>query len=254
MKNTLILFLAGILLLATACSKDAADIGADPGRSGSITRFAVHAGYMYVLNLNEVQTYALSNPDKPQLVHRLPTDYGLETIIVYENTVYLGSTTALYILDISNPAAPQILSQTPRLEVLSGGCDPVVVKGNYAYSTIKIIENICGRTGFQSALLVYDVSDPTAPVNVGIYSLGVPNGLGYKGDYLFVCDEGTDRVEVFDISDPLSLQLTNYFISLTDPVDLIVSGDKMIVSAKTEFRFYDISDVADIRPIGQIAK
>jgi hypothetical protein len=254
MKNTIAFLFVGTLLLATACSKDAAEIGADPGRSGSVTRFAVHAGYMYILNLNEVQTYSLENPDKPRLVHRLPTDYGLETIIVYENTVYLGSTTALYILDISNPAVPQILSQTARLEVFAGGCDPVVVKGNYAYSTIKIIENICGRTGVQSALLVYDVSNPTAPTNVGLYFMGMPNGLGYKGDYLFVCDEGTDRVEVFDISNPLNLELTAFSIPITDPVDLIVAGDKMIVSAKSDFRFYDISDIADIRPIGQIAK
>ncbi len=252
MKN-LKLLLAGMALLAAACSKDAAFSDAT-GKSGSITRFAVHQNYMYALNQNEVLTYSLQDADNPVLVHRLPTDYGLETIIIYDNTVYLGSTSSLYILDISNPAAPSLLSKTDRQEVFIGGCDPVVVKDNYAYSTVKIIENICGRISAQSALIVYDVSDKTAPIAKGTYPLGIPNGLGYKENYLFVCDEGDDRLEVFDISNPLALTQPGYSVAITDPYDLIVDGDKMIVSTKTDFQIFDISDIAAIRSIGQIAK
>ncbi len=248
-----ILFASLFVLLAAACSKDAAfaDI---TGKSGSITRFAVYQNYMYVLNLNEVQTYSLQDPDNPVLVHRLPTDYGLETITIYEGTVFLGSTTALYILDISNPAAPSILSKTDRLDQFFGGCDPVVVKGNYAYSTIKIIANICGWVSSESALIVYDVSNKTAPITLGTYPLNIPNGLGYKDNYLFVCDEGSDRLEVFDISNPLALQPTTFAVQMTDPVDLIVDGNRMIVSTKTDFQIFDISDVTAIRRTGQIQK
>jgi hypothetical protein len=248
-----ILFASLFVLLAAACSKDAAFADLT-GKSGSITRFAVYQNYMYVLNLNEVQTYSLQDPDNPVLVHRLPTDYGLETITNYEGTVFLGSTTALYILDISNPAAPNILSKTDRLDQFFGGCDPVVVKGNYAYSTIKIIANICGWVSSESALIVYDVSNKTAPVTLGTYPLNIPNGLGYKDNYLFVCDEGSDRLEVFDISNPLELQPTTFAVQMTDPVDLIVDGNRMIVSTKTDFQIFDISDVTAIRRTGQIQK
>ncbi len=248
-----ILFASLFVLLAAACSKDAAFADLT-GKSGSITRFAVYQNYMYVLNLNEVQTYSLQDPDNPVLVHRLQTDYGLETIAIYEGTVFLGSTTALYILDISNPAAPNILSKTDRPDVFFGGCDPVVVKGNYAYSTIKIIANICGWVSSESALIVYDVSNKTAPVTLGTYPLNIPNGLGYKDNYLFVCDEGSDRLEVFDISNPLELQPTTFAVQMTDPVDLIVDGNRMIVSTKTDFQIFDISDVTAIRRTGQIQK
>jgi hypothetical protein len=249
-------YFLGLIIAATltACSLESADIGKAAEQSGSITRFAVHNGYMYALNPNQVKTYSLQNPDKPQLVHTLSTDYGLETIIVYDNTVYLGSRSALYILDISNPAAPQILSQTNRGEVFIGGCDPVVVKNNFAFSTIKIIENICGRVSAQSALLVYDVTDKRNPVQIGSYPLSLPNGLGYKDNFLFVCDEGTDRVEIYDITNPSNLELTRYAIPMTDPVDLIVRGDKLIVSAKTEFRFFDIRDMTNIQPLGRLAR
>ena len=253
MKQLKLIF-AMSLLFAAACSKDSTSLEAT-GKSGSITRFAVHNGYMYALNPNEVLTYSLQDADQPVLVSRITTDYGLETIIIYDNTIYLGSSSALYILDITNPSTPVILSKTNRETLFIGGCDPVVVKDNYAYSTIKIIENICGNVSSQSALLVYDVSNKTAPVGKGTYTLGIPNGLGYRGNYLFVCDEGTDRLEVFDISNPLSLQqLSVNALDITDPYDLIVDGQKMIVSTKTDFQIYDISSLPTITKIGFIAK
>lgn len=238
------------------CSKDAALSSSEAaGKSGSITRFTVHNGYMYALNPNEVLTYSLQNPDKPVLTHRLATDYGLETIVVYDNTIYLGSSTALYILGIDDPAKPVILSQSQRGEEFFGGCDPVVVKDQYAYSTIKIITNICGNVWSRSALLVYDVSDKTAPFVVAEQELNLPNGLGYSGNYLFVCDEGSDRLELFDISQPDSPQrLSDRAIAMTDPVDLIVDGRKMIVSTKTDFQIYDLGQLPEIRKIGQISR
>lgn len=246
-------FLAVLALGLTHCSKESeADLR--EGLSGSITRFVVNQGYMYALNQNEVQTWSLANADQPRLVHRLATDYGLETIIIHEGTIFLGSRTALYILGIEDPARPRILSRTERQDIFQGACDPVVVKDRYAYSTIKSIPNICGLTAAGNALIVYDVSDLSRPVEVGVYPLGRPNGLGYRDDYLFVCDEGGGRVEVFDIRDPLALVLTAYGFNLPEAQDLIVNGDHLIVSSRTAFRFYDIREITDIRPVGQIAK
>jgi hypothetical protein len=253
MKNWI--FTLGAALLLFACSKESSLEAVADGQSGSITRFAIFQHYMYVLNLNEVQTYDISDEKHPVLVHRLSTDYGLETITIYDGAIFLGSTTALYIVNIDNPAAPVIQAKTDRLlDFGFSGCDPVVVKDDYAYSTIKIIENVCGTISAQSALVVYSIADKSNPVAVGLYPLDVPNGLGYKDNYLFVCDEGADEVIVFDITDPRALVQTNYGIAVTDPYDLIVDGETMIVSSKTNFELYDVSDVAHIRKIGQITK
>ena len=251
MKKTLLGYLF-FLLLFVACTQEADLATSEGGKSGSVTRFTTYQGYMYVLNLNEVQTYSLSNPDKPALVHILSTDYGLETINIYDNTIFLGSTTSLYILDIADPAAPVILSKTNRSFEFSSGCDPVVVKGFYAYSTIKIIENICGFRSSRSALIVYNIVDKKNPVEVANYDLVTPNGLGYKDNYLFVCDEGTDRLEVFDISDPEQLVKTSFAISIIDPTDLIVDGERMFVATKTDFQIFDVFDMNNIRRIGKI--
>ena len=135
-KFALLIWVAAWL---SGCSEGAADLSGADGQSGSITRFTVYNGYMYALNPNGVLTYSLADADKPELVNTLPTDYGLETIIIYDNTIYLGSRSALYILGIDNPAAPVILSQTDREAVFFGGCDPVGGEGQYAYSTGEII-------------------------------------------------------------------------------------------------------------------
>ena len=252
MKHLFFTLLASFLI--SACAKDTGET-AERGQSGSITRFAVYQNFMYVLNQNEVQTYDVTQKDKPVLVHRLKTEYGLETITVYDNSIFLGSTTSLYILNVSNPAAPVIQSKTDRLLEISRGCDPVVVKDHYAFSTIKIIQNICGNASAQSALVVYDISDLSNPDIINTYPLNIPNGLGYKDNYLFICDEGSDAIEVFDISNPEAVvPKPELNVPLTDPYDLIIDGDRMIVSCKTNFQIFDIADVVQVRKLGQISK
>lgn len=259
MKNIFQFIVIATFCILAACSFENGELEAianEGGKSGSITKFTIHKGYMYALNPNEVQTYSLENPNEPALVHTVETNYGLETIIVYDNTVYVGSRTSLYILDISIPYQPTILSEANRADLgFFSGCDPVVVKDNYAYSTIKVIDNICGTFNAQSLLLVYDVSNKSEPKIVGEFFLDEPNGLAYIGNHLVVCDEGSDELLIFDISDPKNVEpLTDYSISITDPIDLIIHDSNMIVSTKTSFHIYNVSSIADIIPTGIIPK
>lgn len=254
MKKLLLLMLSVVVL--GACSKDfLSESAPGQGVSGSITRFAVNGNYMYVLNQNEVQTYDITDRANPVLKHRLATDWGLETITFYDNSLFLGSTTALYILDITNPAVPVIQAKSDRLSAVGfTGCDPVAVNGDYAYSTIKVIENICGVISAESALIVYDVSNKSNPKVLGTYPMNIPNGLGYKDNYLFVCDEGSDLLVVYDITNPAALELAPVTVPMTDPYDLIVDGQRMIVSTKTDFQIFDVSQLPQIRKIGTIGK
>ena len=251
----MLLLMLSVVVLG-ACSKDfLSESAPDQGVSGSITRFAVNGNYMYVLNQNEVQTYDITDRANPVLKHRLATDWGLETITFYDNSLFLGSTTALYILDITNPAVPVIQAKSDRLSTVGfTGCDPVAVNGDYAYSTIKVIENICGVISAESALIVYDVSNKSNPKVLGTYPMNIPNGLGYKDNYLFVCDEGSDLLVVYDITNPAALELAPVTVPMTDPYDLIVDGQRMIVSTKTDFQIFDVSQLPQIRKIGAIGK
>lgn len=238
--------------ILTGCKKDGEMNTQQNGLPGSITRFAVLNNYLYALDQNRVLTYDVSNSSNMIKVSELKTDFGLETITIYEGTIYIGSRTALYILGLDNPAAPELLSKSERDPMFSGGCDPVVVKGDYAYSTIKIIENICGTVNQFSRLLVYNVNNPENPSLIGEYEMNIPNGLGYKENTLFVCDEGADQVILFNISNPTNLSQIGA-INLTDPVDVIVNADRMVVSTKTGFSFYNIADINNIQDLGTIS-
>ncbi len=242
-----------MVLFLASCSFEEGFNQADV-KSGSLARFIIKDGYMYSLNQYEVLTFELQPDGAPILRSELVLDYGLETIIEYGNLLYIGSRIGLYILDISNPQEPVLLSKTERSDNLIGGCDPVVVQDSFAYSTVKIINEACGLRNTRSALLVYNVEDPTAPEEVGQYDLNEPNGLGYKGNTLFICDEGDDRVILVDISDPRALLFRDIELEIKDPIDLIIHGDRMVVSTRTAFQFYDILDIHDIRHLGNIAK
>jgi hypothetical protein len=250
------LLLPILMILSYSCAQDLSE-GQSSNSTGSITRFVVHEGFMYALNLNELQTYSLADPDKPLLVHELQLDYGLETLIVYDGSIFIGARDGLYIVDLSKLEEPVLQSKTVRTGIfgLFEGCDPVVVKGNRAFSTVKVVQNICGTNSEVSQLLMYNISDRENPRVLDRVDMSIPNGLGYKDTRLFVCDEGTDQIVVFDISN------TNFFallpgasVAVEDPIDIIVRDDQMVVSAKNDFHIYDISNPDEIRWITSLKK
>jgi len=59
---------------------------------------------------------------------------------------------------------------------------------------------------------------------------------------------------VYDITNPAALELAPVTVPMTDPYDLIVDGQRMIVSTKTDFQIFDVSQLPQIRKIGTIGK
>jgi len=256
MKNYFRFFFLSFLSMLFACTANELANFEQGGSSGSITRFATFGNYMYVVNPSELQTFDISDAGNPVFLNSLVTENGLETIFIYEERIYLGARQGLYIIGIDDPGNPVLLSQTQRRnELLLGACDPVIVRDNYAYSTVKIIQNVCGSFGARSALLVFEVSDPENPEELDNFDLETPNGLGFKDDYLFVCDTGADLLKVFDISDPENtFPNEDLDFAIASPIDMIVDGDRMIVSTEQDFKILDVSDITEIELVKIIEK
>jgi hypothetical protein len=101
---------------------------------------------------------------------------------------YVGVGLRLVILDITDPAAPVLVGQTPPL---AGLARIVAVAGDYAYVA-----------DLRAGLSVVDVSDPGAPVEVGFYDTpGSPYSVAVAGDYAYVADWNCG-LRVVDVSDP----------------------------------------------------
>lgn len=258
MSKYLFSILGLCLLTFLACDSDSSLASIDSqqsGTSGSITRFATLGDFMYTLNPNQLQTFDITDPSKPVLLSELETDYGLETIFIYENRIYLGSRTGLFILGLDNPAEPNLLSQTLREDEFFGACDPVVVRDNYAYSTIKTIVNVCGNANTRSALLIYEVSDPANPVLNQSFDIDIPNGLGYTDQFLYVCSTGSESLRVFDISDPDNVvERPDLDYPIQEPFDIIVDNDRMIVSSTDSFFILTLAEDGSIEHEAIISK
>ena len=215
------------------------------GKSGSIARFAIKDNLMYAIDVNYLRVFDITNINHPVLVQSTEVDYGLETIFIYESYIYLGAVDGVYVLDINNPTAPH---QLQKLEHHIS-CDPVVVQNNFAYSTQRVSSTGCGDHWMQSALAVYDVTDPTNSELKNEITMNEPFGLAVEGNWLYVCDRG---IVVFDITDPAN-PVRNGTVLVNDPHDIILNYPYMLVATSTSFELYNYSDPDNIHFVSTLS-
>jgi hypothetical protein len=245
MKN---LFTIIVIVVLASCSKNDSLSTDNTGKNGSVTRFAIKDNLMYAIDFNYLSIYNISNNDNPVLVQSIKVAYGLETIYIYGDYVYLGSVDGVYVIDIKDPAHPH---ETEKIEHHLS-CDPVVVQNNYAYSTQRVNATGCGSRWHQSALAVYDVSQPLNSVLVKQIMMAQPYGLAVEGNWLYVCDPGKGGIVVYDISNPADPQQMN-ITSVTEPRDIITFYPYMIVSTTTKFEIYNYADPLNIYFVSSLA-
>ena len=117
----------------------------------------------------------------------------------------------------------------------------IVANDSVAYLTIHG-GNRCGSQLNQ--LQVYNVTNIENPIFKKSIELTNPMGLGMKGDYLFVCDNGTG-LRVFDITNkynPIPLNI----ITGESFVDVIISDNLMICMLTNGVAYFDISNPSNI--------
>lgn len=173
------------------------------GTGGSLARFNINEDYLYVVDQNKLSVFNIAGLRNPELIKSEWVGSDIETIFYKENHLYLGSSSGMYIYSLEDPAAPQFKSMFSHIL----GCDPVVVKDDIAYVTIRG-GNACGQEWSQ--LDVIDVADKSNPQLMISYDMENPYGLGVKDDWLFVCD-GTAGLKIYDTKNTPNLELTDHF-------------------------------------------
>ncbi len=200
--------------------ESASDGGGNLGTGGSMARFSIKNDYLYVADEAKLSAFDISNPASPNLVSSEYAGWNIETLFNYEDHLYLGSDRGMYIYSIENPASPQSVSYLEHVQ----GCDPVVVKDNYAYVTIRG-GNACGQNFNQ--LDVVDISDKQNPFIEKTYEMNNPYGLGIKDNWLFICDGGAG-LKVYDIENTPDLRLIDQFSNIST-YDVIPLEDKLLM-------------------------
>ena len=237
MKPIIHLF-AGLMLVSlfTHCNKDAARTDSSnqtAGAGGSTARFTIAGNYLYTVDHSSLKSFLITNPNQP--VFKSKTDIGIniETIFPYQDKLFIGSSSSMYIFSLTNPDKPHLVgSATYQIRM---SCDPVVVKDNAAYATLRA-DGPCGWG--MSSLVVYDVSSLSSPVLKTTLPLTSPYGLGVTENALYVCD-GENGLAIFDVSDPY---VPNRVSEVHDKTfyDVIPYDNILICQVSDGFALYDI--------------
>ncbi|MDT0675471.1 LVIVD repeat-containing protein [Autumnicola musiva] len=200
--------------------------GGGSGTGGSLARFKIVSDYLYAVDQQNIMVFDISSLNDPQKITEEYVGWDIETIFNENDHLFLGSTTGMYIYSIENPEKPALVSRVQHVM----GCDPVVVKDDIAYVTIRG-GNFCGQQ--DSQLVLIDVSDKANPETLSTYFMENPYGLGAKGDKLFVCD-GSAGLKIYDLTNTPDLILADHFQDINTydviPLDdvLLMVGDNIL--------------------------
>jgi hypothetical protein len=206
------------------------------GAGGSTARFTIAGNYLYVVDNISLKAFDISaNNSNP--VYKSKTEIGvnIETIFPYQDKLFIGSSSTMYIYSLSDPARPARLGKAEYTIRMS--CDPVVARDSVAYATLRSTGR-CG--GSQSALVVYNIKNIASPQLMNTVSLIGPYGLGIKNNSLYVC-EGSYGLSIFNITNAYNpVQVSDIRINNTIFYDVIPYGNVLIAQVNDGFILYDI--------------
>ena len=202
------------------------------GMAGSMARMVLIDDHMYALaESHTLSVINLDSQDQPSMGNTIMAGFDLETIYPFKNKLFLGSSSGVYIYDLSDPNNPVAQGMYAH----GRACDPVITDGDYAYVTLHT-GSACG--GASNELDVLNVKDLHHPLPVKIYQMTRPMGLSKDGDLLFVCDK--EGVRVFDAHDPAAL-VQRAVLGAADAYEAVAYNHRLLVTSSRGIYQYDYS-------------
>jgi hypothetical protein len=213
--------------------------GSGVGVGGSMARFGIKESVLYVVDVNTLKVFDITNKTTPSKINDIYPGWNVETMFLAGNNMFLGTTTGMAIFDISNPTSPVRLTFFTHAR----SCDPVVVDDTLAYITLRTGTN-CG--GNLNCLDVVSIKNINLPVTVMSYFMTNPHGLGKDGNLLFVCD-GSAGLKIYDAVDPKNI--TSHLIYSYPNIkayDVIPIGSVLMLIGDDGLYQYNYSNIQNI--------
>lgn len=219
-----------------------------PGLGGSTARFSLVGNYLYLIDIQDMHAYDVTNSAMPNFSSTQNVGFNIETLWHYNNRLFIGAQNGMYIYDITNsPTQPQYVSFYGHVN----SCDPVVVKDDIAYVTLRS-GNQC--QGFTNQLEIIDISDVTNPTLMHTYQMHNPHGLGIDDNTLFICDND-QGLKVYDATDVAAIDQHQIdHLSTLTAIDVIPVfwKDKLILTGPDGIYQFDYSDPSDLQQLSHI--
>lgn len=224
-----------------SCSKEGASDKAAAG--GSTARMAIKDNYLYLATASRLSTFDISDPASTVLVNEIQIGWSsdIETIFPFRDKLFIGSRTGMFVYDISDPKNPTQQGQVQHFRA----CDPVIANNDYAYVTLRSSNIGCGVTQ-ENVLNIYDIRGTkiTMPELLGRLELPEPQGIGIKGNYLYVCC-GNKGLYVVDVVEPANPVVLKKLDAEETFIDVIPYDNTLIAYVSGGFILYDISAPAN---------
>ncbi len=215
------------------------------GVGGSMARFGLYKEVLYVVDNNKLNIFDITDADKPEEYAEFYAGWGIETMYILDDKMFLGTQSGMRIYDISNELSPMYISEFWHVTA----CDPVVVKDDMAYVTLR-----GGSTCWNNVneLDVVSISDINNPELVERYPMTNPHGIGIDGNTLFLCD-GDAGLKIYDISDPLKIDENQIAVfSNINAFDVIPINNVLLLIGDDGLYQYDYSNLNDIQFLSKI--
>lgn len=219
--------------------------GSETGVGGSMARFTIVDGYLYIIDNYSLKLFDVAQVNNPKYVKSCWVGWNIETLFPYEDKLFIGSQSGMYVYDVKDASDPEYISQFRH----ASACDPVVVEGNYAYVTLRS-GNLCGA--IESQLDVIDISNIQSPELLKAYPMVEPYGLGINDSVLFVCD-GPAGLKIYNASDPMNI--SSHQIAAYGDIhafDVIPLDGILLMIGADGFYQYTYADLSNIEQISYI--
>jgi len=220
--------------------------GTTYGVGGSMARFALYKNMLYTVDPYNLYTLKLNSASDATLLNTTMLGWNVETIFITDDHMFLGTQNGMIVQSLEVPERPSQIATFSHITA----CDPVVIKGDLAFVTLK-----GGTTcrGTVNQLDVIRMSNGYSKFELlKSYPMYGPQGLGIDDDLLFVCD-GDAGLKIYNSSDPLAI--TNNMIAsfpLINAYDVIPMNNYLFMIGDKGFMLYDYSNIQNIKQIGFI--
>ena len=218
---------------AIRCGKDSAvSSSTETGQNGSLTRFIIIGNYLYTISNDALKVYDITNSSAPIYKNVVQVGFAIQTIFPYQDKLFIGSNTAMYIYSTANPELPKKLSEAAYFV---RGHDPIVALDSVAYSTVR-------NRGGGGVLNCFNIKDISIPQNVNTLGMANPYGLGIKDSALYVC-EADSGIKVFNIAHAYTPILKNEIKFNETAYDVITKNNILVCYIKGGVSLFDIADI-----------
>ncbi len=221
--------------------------GTTYGVGGSMARFGLFKDLLYIVNQNSLLTFKLNSSSEVTLLNTSYVSWNVETIFITDNHMFLGTQNGMIVNSLEVPERPSQIGSFSHMT----SCDPVVIRGDLAFVTLK--GGSACRGGTLNQLDVIQMSNSYSKFTLlKSYPMYGPQGLGIDDDLLFICD-GDAGLKIYNAADPLDI--TQHLIASFPSInayDVIPINNYLFMIGDKGFMLYDYSNIQNIKQIGFI--